>query len=83
MLKEKLIAVVVPAFNEELLIAKVIDTMPEFIDHIVVVDDLSTDKTVSVVENLIGSNSKITLLRHQTNKGVGATISTGYIWGAG
>ena len=80
MLKNKSIAVVVPAYNEELLIGKVIDTMPEFVDHIVIVDDLSTDKTLSVVENLASSNSKITVLRHKTNKGVGATIATGYIW---
>ena len=80
MLKEKKIAVVVPAYNEELLIGKVVDTMPGFVDHIVIVDDLSSDKTLSVVENLANSNSKITVLRHQANRGVGAAIATGYIW---
>src|SRR5262245_11754491 len=39
------VAVVVPAHNEERLIGKVIETMPDFVDHIIVVDDASTDET--------------------------------------
>ncbi len=80
MLLEKSIAVVVPAYNEQLLIGKVVDTMPTFVDHIVIVDDLSTDDTVSVVEEIVDNNSKVTLIKHQINQGVGGAISTGYIW---
>ena len=46
MYKEKTVCVVVPAYNEEKLIGRVIETMPEFVDKIVIVDDKSTDKTV-------------------------------------
>ena len=35
MFADKTIAVVVQAYNEELLIAKVVDSMPDFVDHIV------------------------------------------------
>ena len=53
MFLDKKIAVVIPAYNEELLIAKVIHSMPDFVDHIVVVDDCSTDDTASTVEKLM------------------------------
>lgn len=76
----KIIAVTIPAYNEEKLIAKVIETMPDYVDHIVVVDDFSEDKTCSVVESLAKLNPKIILLTHKVNSGVGAAIATGYKW---
>ena len=45
MYRDKTIAVIVPAYNEEKLIGKVLETIPSFIDHIVVVDDASSDRT--------------------------------------
>lgn len=49
MIKNKTIAVVVPSYNEEEQIGMVIETMPDFVDKIVVVNDLSKDKTSEVV----------------------------------
>lgn len=49
MLEGKSIAVVVPAHNEEKQISRVIRTMPDFVDRIVVVNDCSTDQTLNVV----------------------------------
>ena len=80
MFEDKTIAVVVPAYNEELLIAKVIDSMPGFVDHIVVVDDCSSDLTVAKVEDLLATVPRLVLLQHEENRGVGAAIATGYIW---
>ena len=80
MLHQKKIAVVIPAYNEELLIGKVISTMPDFVDHIVVVDDQSTDHTVPTVKTIAEDNTKVVVLHHEANKGVGAAIATGYIW---
>ncbi len=80
MLRNKTIAVVIPTYNEELLIGKVVNTMPDFVDHIVIVNDLSTDNTASIVKTITVENAKVTLLNHETNRGVGAAISTGYIW---
>ena len=76
----KTVAVVIPAYNEELLIAKVIETMPEFVDTMIVVDDCSTDNTVEVTRKLGSTNSKIVLLERELNTGVGGAISAGYIW---
>ncbi|MDF2920275.1 MAG: hypothetical protein K0S70_4493, partial [Microbacterium sp.] len=38
MYKGAIIAAVVPAYKEEKMIARVIETMPDFVDHIVIVD---------------------------------------------
>ncbi len=80
MFVEKSVAVVIPAYNEELLIEKVIRTLPGFVDHIVVVDDCSRDGTVAVVESLAAGEPRLILLRHEKNQGVGAAIATGYKW---
>ena len=40
-----------PAFNEELLIKKTIDSVPDFVEKIIVINDKSTDKTEEVVNN--------------------------------
>jgi len=77
---EKKIAVVIPAHNEEKLVGKVIDTMPEYVDCMIVVDDKSTDKTVDVVQNLAKTNNKVSIVCHETNQGVGTAIATGYKW---
>ncbi|MGX9727506.1 MAG: glycosyltransferase family 2 protein [Candidatus Electronema sp. VV] len=80
MFLDKKIAVVIPAHNEEKLIGKVIGTMPDFVDHIVVVDDQSSDSTAAVAWKLAESNQKIVLILHEQNRGVGAAIATGYKW---
>ena len=49
MLFNKTVAVVVPAYNEEKQIGQVLDTMPDFVDRIIVVNDCSTDRTASIV----------------------------------
>jgi glycosyltransferase involved in cell wall biosynthesis len=129
MLNNKTIAVVVPAYNEETQIGMVIETMPDFVDRIVVVNDLSKDKTAEVVLNYIKNDkqdysndlikkrevqpnhyneaeivelqeaekeqqrftpfeiqnasprsSRIILINHLKNGGVGAAIASGYKW---
>lgn len=80
MFRGKSICVVVPAYNEEKLIGRVVDTMPDFVDRIVIVDDCSTDGTVQVVEALATAQpDRILLVRHEKNQGVGGAIVTGYL----
>ena len=57
MINGKKIAVVVPCYNEQKQVGAVIETMPDFVDRIVVVDDLSKDGTISVVERYIKQNT--------------------------
>lgn len=81
MYKDKTVCVVVPAYNEEKLISRVIETMPDYVDRIVVVDDKSTDKTGAIVRDYAGqSNGRVVLIEHSENQGVGGAITTGYKW---
>jgi glycosyltransferase involved in cell wall biosynthesis len=130
MLNNKTVAVVVPCYNEEEQIGMVIETMPDFVDRIIIVNDLSKDNTAKVVESYIElyrysgtplidnknklkktrfnraefvleeqsktelsyftdfevvqkneiDTSKIVLINHLQNGGVGAAIATGYKW---
>lgn len=77
MYRGRSIGVVVPAYNEELLINKVIQTMPDYVDRIYVIDDCSTDRTFDVASDYL-RDSRLKLIHHQNNKGVGAAIATGY-----
>lgn len=56
MLNNKTIAVVVPAYNEKKQIGFVIETMPDFVDRIIVVNDCSDDDTAEIVKRLSGSD---------------------------
>lgn len=76
----KVVAAVVPAFKEETQIARVIETMPDFVDWIVIVDDASPDRTSDVVKSKMAENGRIVLLVHEENQGVGGAIATGYKW---
>lgn len=81
MFKDKKIGVVVPAYNEEKLISRVIETIPEYFDKIIVVDDCSKDKTVEIVKKFKESmGDKLVLIEHEKNEGVGGAIASGYKW---
>jgi glycosyltransferase involved in cell wall biosynthesis len=76
MYKEHKIGVAIPAYNEENHVKDTIETLPDFIDKIYVVDDGSADKTVEIVKTL--TDQRIHLLQHEVNKGMGAALVTGY-----
>jgi glycosyltransferase involved in cell wall biosynthesis len=79
MLNDKRIGVVVPCYNESLLIGRVIETMPHFVDRIYVVDDLSSDDTAQIVERHTRAQpERVVLIRHAINQGVGGAIASGY-----
>jgi len=78
MYKNNKIGVVVPAFNEEKLIQKTILGIPDYVDQIVAIDDLSTDKTYQKLKSLQPGNRKLVTIKHEKNLGVGGSIMTGY-----
>lgn len=80
MFNQNSVAAVVPCYNEESQITSVIDTMPDYVDHIIVVDDCSNDHTIDYVVSHKTFNLKTHLIRHQYNKGVGGAIASGYKW---
>lgn len=80
MYKRKNIAVIIPAHNEANQIEKVIQSMPDYVDKMVIIDDKSKDKTVDLIKRCQGNNDKIVLIQHTKNQGVGGAIATGYKW---
>lgn len=80
MYKEHSVGIVVPCYKEETQIGKVIETMPDFVDKIIVIDDCSPDRTSEVVEEHKAKDERVVLIRHEKNQGVGGAIATGYKW---
>ena|SRR5687768_11910604 len=79
MFEGRRVIVVVPAFNEEKLVASVIGTMPSIVDRVIVVDDASTDRTAEVLQGLLpAAGDRLRVIRRPKNGGVGAAIVTGY-----
>ncbi len=76
----KSICVVIPAHNEETQIRGVVETMPDFVDRIVVVDDASQDDTNKVVRGCMEKDARVVLLEHEKNQGCGGALVTGYKW---
>jgi glycosyltransferase involved in cell wall biosynthesis len=76
MLEGKRVAVVVPAHDEEELIATTLQGIPAFVDRIYVVDDGSRDATVEQARGV--GDARVEIVAHERNRGVGAAIVTGY-----
>jgi glycosyltransferase involved in cell wall biosynthesis len=57
MLNNKIVAVVVPCYNEETQIGMVIESMPDFVDRIIVINDCSPDSTSEVVRDYIAKET--------------------------
>jgi glycosyltransferase involved in cell wall biosynthesis len=76
MLEGKTVAVVVPAHDEENLIAETLGGLPELVDRVFVVDDASRDATADRARAT--GDPRVEVLSHERNLGVGAAIVTGY-----
>ena len=71
MYNDKKISVVIPCYNEEKGVAKVIKKLPDFIDEIIVIDNNSTDRTSEVAKSLGGK------VVFEARKGYGRAYKTG------
>jgi len=76
MVEGKRVAVVVPAYNEEHLVAETLAGIPDFVDRIYVVDDASSDGTAERAREEADARTEVIV--HAVNGGVGAAIVTGY-----
>ena len=71
-------AAVIPCYRVESEIQSVLQAIPVYIKHIVVVDDASPDSTADRVSAAAQRDERILLVRHAANRGVGGAMITGY-----
>ena len=71
------VAIIVPAYNEEKLIVPTIRGIPTWVHKIIVIDDASKDVTYEIVKNEMASDSRIMVIHHVKNRGVGGAIKSG------
>ncbi|MCD7781941.1 MAG: glycosyltransferase family 2 protein [Methanosphaera sp.] len=67
------VAVLIPAYNEEVSIASMIHLSKEYADEVIVIDDGSSDRTKEL-SRIAGA----TVLSHDTNNGKGSALRTGF-----
>lgn len=79
MLRAKTIAVVMPAYCEEKLIGRTIDSVPKFVDKIIVVNDGSGDRTLEIILEKQETDPRVMLVNHDTNLGLGQSLIDGYL----
>ena len=72
------LAVVIPAYQVADTIETVLNELPEYLCHIIVVDDASSDNTSELVQAYAERDRRIVLLRHAHNQGVGGAMLTGF-----
>ncbi|GAB4489456.1 MAG: hypothetical protein OHK0031_13140 [Anaerolineales bacterium] len=72
------IAVVIPCYRVEREIGGVLQSLPAFVRHIIVVDDASPDETARQVSEFARRDARVLLLRHAKNLGVGGAMVTGF-----
>ena len=72
-----LLSIILPMYNEEHTIGKVLENLPKGkLIEIIVVDDHSTDNSLEAINKVNGKN-EIQVIKHKENKGYGAAIVTG------
>jgi glycosyltransferase involved in cell wall biosynthesis len=74
--KDRRITAVIPAHDEARHILNVVQTMPQFVDHMILVDDCSGDGTSQVA--LACGDPRLTVLTTPDNQGVGGATILGY-----
>jgi len=78
MYRDHKIAVVVPAYKEELLIEETLSGIPDYVDVIYAVEDCSPDRTGEIIDNYAKKDPRVVPIHHEVNGGVGAAIVSGY-----
>jgi glycosyltransferase involved in cell wall biosynthesis len=72
------LAVIIPAYNVADTIESVLEDLPDYLRHIIVVDDASPDNTSELVQACAQNDRRIVLICHEHNHGVGGAMLTGF-----
>jgi glycosyltransferase involved in cell wall biosynthesis len=77
----KTLSVVIPVFNEEQTVEKLIDTVAavplELEKELIIIDDCSTDNTFSIISQLEKKYPSIHLFKNEKNRGKGFSVRRG------
>ena len=79
MYKDHSVCIIVPAYNEEELILETLEGIPNYVDSIIVTDDASKDKTPELLKSQQEKDSRLEVITHETNKGLGQSLIDGYV----
>lgn len=76
--REMVIAVVIPCYRVRNQIEGVLSRLDAHVDHVYCVDDACPENSAEIIEQCAQQDSRIQLLRHDENQGVGGAVLTGY-----
>lgn len=82
------LSLVIPCYNEaktlDKCVKRVMDIMDDVLSlEIIIVDDCSQDESLSIAQSLSLRFPQVTVLRHETNRGKGAALRTGFMKASG
>lgn len=79
MVSGKKVIVVLPAYNAAQTLGKTYGEIPfDIVDEVILVDDFSSDNTVTVAQKLAEGNSRLHIISHVKNLGYGGNQKTCY-----
>lgn len=76
MLNNAHISVVIPSYKVSRHILEVINSMPNFVDYIIIIDDKCPQNSGKIAET--SDDNRVIVCYHEENKGVGGAVVTGY-----
>ncbi|PWT94525.1 MAG: hypothetical protein C5B53_12890 [Candidatus Melainabacteria bacterium] len=81
------VSLIIPAYNDETTVGRLIGDSASLLEQIcpdyeiIVTNDGSKDKTLSVIRQMAGSNPHLRIINHEMNQGFGRTIRELYLAG--
>jgi glycosyltransferase involved in cell wall biosynthesis len=74
------LSIVVPAFNEEATLARVVEKLVDvpYLREIVIVDDCSSDRTLAIAQSLERRYPQVRVLHHDHNRGKTGALRTAF-----
>jgi glycosyltransferase involved in cell wall biosynthesis len=74
------IAAIIPTYNEAINVQSVLEVLhhTDILDEIILVDDGSTDQTLTILEKAAALDRRMCVVRHARNKGKGEAIFNGW-----
>lgn len=73
------VGVIIPCFRVAKQVKQVIQGLPNYINHIIIVNDNSPDDIKNIILKIQEGDTRIEYMEHTDNRGVGGSMKTGFI----